>query len=157
MSRRLASVSLANWRSNDPRSRRRFVTAFGDALREHGGVAIEGATTGPEALRELLEALAAYFGLGPTAFCDRIEPGDVAGLEVARLSHSTSGGQITLADSVARGPAAVFTAGPALEAWTSGIVRAREPQITDTAAIDRVSTTADAAVMDEFREAGRCP
>jgi isopenicillin N synthase-like dioxygenase len=150
VSRRLASVSLANWRSDDPRARRRFVTAFGDALREQGAVAVEGTASVPGALDQLLQALAAYFGLTRGAFSAHVGPGG-SGIEVARLSRSGAEGRIAVNDHVARGEVAVFTAGPALEVWTGGVVRAHAPEVLGEPSVESAWTAVVLELLPEFR------
>lgn len=138
MSRRLTSVSLANWRGGDPRARRRFVTALGDALREQGGVAVEGVVAEPTAaVEELLGALAEYFGLEPMAFVELLGPAE-RGREVVRLSQAATAGSVAVGDQVARGGIPVLTAGAALEQWTAGVVRAHDPVVTEAHRVDVV-------------------
>lgn len=143
MSERLPVVQLANFRGDDPRARRRFVTALGDALRDAGGVALDGVGGDPDrALADALAALASYFGVAEGDFADRggaiSERGRIATLLVPaaddRVRVGVRGGALGTA---------VVVPGPALETLTAGVVRASLAECERV--VETVSATSDSA------------
>lgn len=144
--KRLPSVVLANLHSGDPRAVRRFVTAFGDGLREASGVAVEGATATTADLDALLGALEAYFGLADGALRGNGDGGEgdlVAILVVPEL------GRVTVGERAAAAGAAVFVVEPGLTSLTGGVLRAGEIAVDPTAR--RVEwRAADIARLSDF-------
>jgi hypothetical protein len=128
--KRLPSVVLANLHSGDPRAVRRFVTAFGDGLREAGGVAVEGATTTTADLDALLGALEAYFGLADGVLRGHGDGGD--GELVATLVVPESG-RASVGDRAAAAGVAVFVVERGLAVLTAGVLRPGEVAADPTA------------------------
>lgn len=153
--RRLPSVTLSNWRGNDPRARRRFVTTLGDALRAHGAVVVEG--IGPEpaaALDELLAALEAYFGLEPGRFGATTTPqtAELPGLELASLWLPAEAATVVVGALAVRPGSAVLTSGEALEVETAGILATAPVSFRGEGTVVR-RTAASIALLAEFATA----